>query len=219
MGALYRDAMQCSQRFSLRFIIPIHPCFLLKLTVEIYMFFQTWKFPYEAVVCHKCASKQRLRSIQYYLSAQSSRNVKEMICWCAIHFIIRLSFFLSLSRKHEKRRWCSKEERTRAFFLLMFKNKSITCWFGPRTITRAGLQTRTQTWLISVIELCIFISVISMLFGVTTLYNTGLTFGWPISLVFGWLIARCFTMFAGLSMAKICSSYPISRGVEIRFID
>ncbi|CAA2934595.1 amino-acid permease BAT1 homolog isoform X1 [Olea europaea subsp. europaea] len=53
-------------------------------------------------------------------------------------------------------------------------------------------------------------SIISMLTGVTTLYNTGLTFGGLVSMVYGWLLAGCFTMFVGLSMAKICSSYPTS---------
>lgn len=56
-------------------------------------------------------------------------------------------------------------------------------------------------------------SIISVLTGVTTLYNTGLTFGGPVSLVYGWLIAGCFTMAVGLSMAEICSSYPTSGGL------
>ncbi|CAI9756044.1 unnamed protein product [Fraxinus pennsylvanica] len=56
-------------------------------------------------------------------------------------------------------------------------------------------------------------SIISVLTGVTTLYNTGLTFGGPVSVVYGWLITGCFTMFVGLSMAEICSSYPTSGGL------
>ncbi|XVF44231.1 hypothetical protein PTKIN_Ptkin02bG0103900 [Pterospermum kingtungense] len=56
-------------------------------------------------------------------------------------------------------------------------------------------------------------SIISVLTGITTLYNTGLTFGGPISLVYGWFIAGGFTMFVGLSMAEICSSYPTSGGL------
>lgn len=52
-----------------------------------------------------------------------------------------------------------------------------------------------------------------MLTGVTTLYNTGLNFGGPVSLVYGWLIAGLFTMSVGLSMAEICSSYPTSGGL------
>ncbi|KAI8023114.1 hypothetical protein LOK49_LG03G00866 [Camellia lanceoleosa] len=56
-------------------------------------------------------------------------------------------------------------------------------------------------------------SIISVLTGITTLYNTGLNYGGPVVLVYGWLIAGVFTMFVGLSMAEICSSYPTSGGL------
>ncbi|XP_057844704.1 amino-acid permease BAT1 homolog isoform X1 [Cryptomeria japonica] len=56
-------------------------------------------------------------------------------------------------------------------------------------------------------------SIISILTGITTLYNTGLTYGGPVTMVYGWLIAGFFTMFVGLSMAEICSSYPTSGGL------
>ncbi|KZV37934.1 hypothetical protein F511_17706 [Dorcoceras hygrometricum] len=56
-------------------------------------------------------------------------------------------------------------------------------------------------------------SIISVLTGVTTLYNTGLNFGGSVSIVYGWLIAGAFTMAVGLSMAEICSSYPTSGGL------
>ncbi|KAL3501781.1 hypothetical protein ACH5RR_036230 [Cinchona calisaya] len=56
-------------------------------------------------------------------------------------------------------------------------------------------------------------SIISVLTGVTTLYNTGLNFGGPVSFVYGWIIAGCFTMVVGLSMGEICSSYPTSGGL------
>lgn len=32
-------------------------------------------------------------------------------------------------------------------------------------------------------------------------------------MIYGWLIAGFFTMFVGLSMAEICSSYPTSGGL------
>ncbi|XP_021824300.1 amino-acid permease BAT1-like isoform X1 [Prunus avium] len=56
-------------------------------------------------------------------------------------------------------------------------------------------------------------SIISVLTGVTTLYNTGLKYGGPVSVVYGWFIAGFFTIFVGLSMAEICSSYPTSGGL------
>ncbi|KAI4373263.1 hypothetical protein MLD38_011405 [Melastoma candidum] len=56
-------------------------------------------------------------------------------------------------------------------------------------------------------------SIISVLTGITTLYNSGLRFGGSVSMVYGWFIAGTFTMFVGLSMAEICSSYPTSGGL------
>ncbi|XP_038981582.1 amino-acid permease BAT1 homolog [Phoenix dactylifera] len=56
-------------------------------------------------------------------------------------------------------------------------------------------------------------SIISILTGITTLYNTGLKFGGPVAMTYGWFIAGFFTMTVGLSMAEICSSYPTSGGL------
>ena len=56
-------------------------------------------------------------------------------------------------------------------------------------------------------------TIISVLTGVTTLYNTGLNFGGPATMTFGWFVAGAFTMTVGLSMAEICSSFPTSGGL------
>jgi amino acid transporter len=56
-------------------------------------------------------------------------------------------------------------------------------------------------------------TVISVLTGVTTLYNTGLTFGGPATMTLGWFVAGAFTMAVGLSMAEICSAFPTSGGL------
>lgn len=56
-------------------------------------------------------------------------------------------------------------------------------------------------------------SIISVVTGITTLYNTGLTFGGPATMTFGWFVAGAFTMTVGLSMAEICSSFPTSGGL------
>jgi amino acid transporter len=55
-------------------------------------------------------------------------------------------------------------------------------------------------------------SIISVLTGITTLYNTGLNFGGPATMTFGWFVAGAFTMAVGASMAEICSSFPTSGG-------
>ncbi|KAG8083450.1 hypothetical protein GUJ93_ZPchr0015g6989 [Zizania palustris] len=51
-------------------------------------------------------------------------------------------------------------------------------------------------------------AIISMLTGVTMLYNTGLTLGGLAIMTFGWFVAGTFTMAVGLSMAEIYSSFP-----------
>jgi len=56
-------------------------------------------------------------------------------------------------------------------------------------------------------------SIISVLTGITTLYNTGLNFGGPATMTFGWFVAGAFTMAVGTSMAEICSSFPTSGGL------
>uniref|UniRef100_K7LLQ0 Uncharacterized protein n=1 Tax=Glycine max TaxID=3847 RepID=K7LLQ0_SOYBN len=43
----------------------------------------------------------------------------------------------------------------------------------------------------------------------TTLYNTGLNYGGPVSMQYGWFMALAFTMLVALSMAEICSSIQL----------
>lgn len=56
-------------------------------------------------------------------------------------------------------------------------------------------------------------TIISVLTGVTTTFNTGLTYGGPLTMVYGWPIAGTLTLFVGLAMAEICSAYPTSGGL------
>ncbi|KAG2614751.1 amino-acid permease BAT1 homolog isoform X2 [Panicum virgatum] len=56
-------------------------------------------------------------------------------------------------------------------------------------------------------------TVISVLTGITTLYNTGLAFGGPATMTLGWFVDGAFTMAVGLSMAEICSAFPTSGGL------
>ncbi|PVH33549.1 hypothetical protein PAHAL_8G021500 [Panicum hallii] len=59
-------------------------------------------------------------------------------------------------------------------------------------------------------------TVISVLTGVTTLYNTGLAFGGPATMTLGWFVVGAFTMAVGLFMAEICSAFPTSGGLYYR---
>lgn len=56
-------------------------------------------------------------------------------------------------------------------------------------------------------------SLISVLTGVTTTYNTGLRYGGPASMTLGWLVVAAFNCCVALSMAEICSAYPTSGGL------
>ncbi|RCV29012.1 hypothetical protein SETIT_5G449200v2 [Setaria italica] len=56
-------------------------------------------------------------------------------------------------------------------------------------------------------------SIISVMTGVTTTYNTGLRYGGPASMTLGWLVVATFNGCVALSMAEICSAYPTSGGL------
>ena len=56
-------------------------------------------------------------------------------------------------------------------------------------------------------------SIISVLTGVTSTYNTGQRYGGPASMTLGWLVVAAFNGCVALSMAEICSAYPTSGGL------
>ncbi|PKU60689.1 amino-acid permease BAT1 homolog [Dendrobium catenatum] len=56
-------------------------------------------------------------------------------------------------------------------------------------------------------------SIISVLTGITTTYNTGLRYGGPVSATLGWLLVSLFNGCVALSMAEICSAYPTAGGL------
>jgi amino acid permease (GABA permease) len=56
-------------------------------------------------------------------------------------------------------------------------------------------------------------TIISILSGCLTLYGFGLQHGGPPTMLWGWLIVGTLVLFAGLSMAEICSAYPTAGGL------
>jgi amino acid permease (GABA permease) len=56
-------------------------------------------------------------------------------------------------------------------------------------------------------------TIISILSGCLTLYGYGMNTGGPAIIVWGWPIVGIMTLFVGLSMAEVCSSYPTAGGL------
>ena len=56
-------------------------------------------------------------------------------------------------------------------------------------------------------------TIISILSGCLTLYAFGLNTGGPAVIVWGWPIVGIMTLFVGLAMAEVCSSYPTAGGL------
>ncbi len=56
-------------------------------------------------------------------------------------------------------------------------------------------------------------TIISILSGCLTLYGYGMNTGGPAIIVWGWPIVGIMTLFVGLSMAEVCSSFPTAGGL------
>ena len=56
-------------------------------------------------------------------------------------------------------------------------------------------------------------TIISILSGCLTLYATAMQVGGPVMIIWGWLFVGLMTLFVGLAMAEVCSSYPTAGGL------
>ncbi|MHB1613695.1 MAG: amino acid permease [Actinomycetes bacterium] len=56
-------------------------------------------------------------------------------------------------------------------------------------------------------------TIISILSGCLTLYGYGMNTGGPAVIVWGWPVVGVMTLFVGLSMAEVCSSFPTAGGL------
>jgi amino acid permease (GABA permease) len=56
-------------------------------------------------------------------------------------------------------------------------------------------------------------TIISILSGCLTLYGFGMNTGGPAIITWGWPIVGIMTLFVGLAMAEVCSSYPTAGGL------
>jgi amino acid permease (GABA permease) len=56
-------------------------------------------------------------------------------------------------------------------------------------------------------------TIISILSGCLTLYGFGMSTGGPVLIVWGWPFVGLMTLFVGLAMAEVCSSFPTAGGL------
>jgi amino acid permease (GABA permease) len=56
-------------------------------------------------------------------------------------------------------------------------------------------------------------TIISILSGCLTLYGYGMNTGGPVLIIWGWPFVGIMTLFVGLAMAEVCSSYPTAGGL------
>jgi amino acid permease (GABA permease) len=56
-------------------------------------------------------------------------------------------------------------------------------------------------------------TIISILSGCLTLYGYGMNTGGPVLITWGWPIVGLMTLFVGLAMAEVCSSFPTAGGL------
>ena len=56
-------------------------------------------------------------------------------------------------------------------------------------------------------------TIISILSGCLTLYGTGMNSGGPVIITWGWPFVGVMTLFVGLAMAEVCSSFPTAGGL------
>ena len=56
-------------------------------------------------------------------------------------------------------------------------------------------------------------TIISILSGCMTLYGYGMLTGGPVLITWGWLFVGVMTLFVGLAMAEVCSSFPTAGGL------
>ncbi|XP_057477383.1 amino-acid permease BAT1 homolog isoform X2 [Actinidia eriantha] len=80
-------------------------------------------------------------------------------------------------------------------------------------LKQLGYKQELSRGLSAIANFSVTFSIISVLTGLTTTFNTGLTYGGPLTMIWGWPIVGLLTLIVGLSMGEICSAYPTSGGL------
>ena len=81
------------------------------------------------------------------------------------------------------------------------------------TLHRLGYAQELRRRMSGFSNFAVSFTIISILSGCLTLYGYGMGAGGPAVIVWGWPIVGIFTLFVGLSMAEVCSSFPTAGGL------
>ncbi|GAV75740.1 AA_permease_2 domain-containing protein, partial [Cephalotus follicularis] len=80
-------------------------------------------------------------------------------------------------------------------------------------LEQLGYKQELSRNLSALANFSVSLTVVSVLTGLNTLYDSGLTYGGPLTMIWGWPIVGALTFTVGSSMAEICSAYPTSGGL------
>ena len=78
---------------------------------------------------------------------------------------------------------------------------------------RLGYAQELQRRMSGFSNFAVSFTIISILSGCLTLYYFGMDLGGPAVIIWGWLGVGVMTLFVGLAMAEVCSSYPTAGGL------
>src|SRR5580658_9824946 len=81
------------------------------------------------------------------------------------------------------------------------------------TLHRLGYAQELRRRMSGFSNFAVSFTIISILSGCLTLYGYGMNTGGPAIIVWGWPIVGMMTLFVGLAMAEVCSSFPTAGGL------
>ena len=81
------------------------------------------------------------------------------------------------------------------------------------TLHRLGYAQELRRRMSGFSNFAVSFTIISILSGCLTLYGYGMATGGPAIIVWGWPFVGIMTLFVGLAMAEVCSSYPTAGGL------
>jgi amino acid permease (GABA permease) len=81
------------------------------------------------------------------------------------------------------------------------------------TLHRLGYAQELRRRMSGFSNFAVSFTIISILSGCLTLYSFGMNTGGPVEIVWGWPFVGIMTLFVGLAMAEVCSSFPTAGGL------